>query len=269
MIRRGIPVWLAWTLLVLGLIGLGIGYARLSHLQTLKNPQQTVVPGWQGFWSGIERITSASGLSSNPKPPILWSDMAATYWRLFLGLLVGVVASVIVGVAMGAYRWIEAPLSPIIMFLSKIPPTGMMSIYFVLIGSDLKMFVAMVALGIFFSLTQSIYQAVRKDVSDDAINKAYTLGASDSEILWEVIWKQILPRVIDNVRLQIGPAMMFLLAAEMIVADVGMGYRIRMEYRILNMNVVYIYLAILGLTGLAAEWLLQSLRRWWCPWFGE
>jgi NitT/TauT family transport system permease protein len=168
----------------------------------------------------------------------------------------------------GAYRWIEAPLSPVISFLSKIPPTAMMPIYFILVGTDQKMFTAMVALGIFFTMAQSIYQAVQKDVSDDAINKAYTLGASDAEILWEVIWKQILPRVLENIRLQIGPAMIFLLAAEMIVGDQGMGYRIRMESRILNISVVYIYLAILGATGLLMEWGLLMLRRKLCPWFG-
>ncbi len=170
---------------------------------------------------------------------------------------------------MGAYHWIEAPLSPIIAFLSKIPPTAMMPIYFVLVGTDQTMFTTMVGLGVFFSMAQAIYSAVQKDVSDDAIDKAYTLGASDIEILYEVIWKQILPRVIDNIRLQIGPAMIFLLAAEMLVGNAGMGYRIRMEARILNMNVVYIYLIILGLTGLLAERGLLMFRRRVAPWYGN
>ena len=268
MIRRPIPIWLFWTLLVGVLLLIGLAYGRLSHLQTLKNPTQTIVPGWRGFVDGFHRITQPTGMPSNPKPSMLAIDMIATYWRLFLGLTTGVIMSVIVGIAMGAYRWIEAPLSPVISFLSKIPPTAMMPIYFILVGTDQKMFTSMVALGVFFTMAQAIYQAVQKDVSDDAINKAYTLGASDVEILWEVIWKQILPRVLENIRLQIGPAMIFLLAAEMIVGDQGMGYRIRMESRILNISVVYIYLAILGTTGLVMEWSLLCLRRKMCPWFG-
>ena len=268
MIRRPIPAWLFWTLLFGGLLLIGLGYSRLSVLQTLKNPTQTIVPGWQGFVDGAHRILQPTGVPSNPKPSMLAIDMMATYWRLFLGLTTGVFMSVIVGIAMGAYRWIEAPLSPIISFLSKIPPTAMMPIYFILVGTDQKMFTAMVALGVFFTMAQSIFQAVQKDVSDDAIDKAYTLGASDVEILWEVIWKQILPRILENIRLQIGPAMIFLLAAEMIVGDQGMGYRIRMESRILNISVVYIYLAILGASGLLLEWGLLMLRRKLCPWFG-
>ena len=115
------------------------------------------------------------------------------------------------------------------MFLSKIPPTAMMPIYFAVVGTDQKMFASMVALGIFFSMTQSIYQAVRQDVTDEAINKAYTLGASELEIIYEVIWKQILPKINDSIRLQIGPAMVFLLAAEMVVGNAGLGYLLEVE----------------------------------------
>ena len=125
----------------------------------------------------------------------------------------------------------------------------------------------MVALGIFFSMTQSIYLAVRQDVSDEAINKAYTLGASEIEILYEVIWKQILPKIIDNIRLQTGPAIVFLLAAEMAVGNAGLGYQIRMQSRILNMSIVFVYLAILAFIGLIVEWGLDTLRRKLCPWY--
>lgn len=268
MIRRPIPDWLFWLLMVGGLAVVAGGYSLMSWRQTVKNPTQTVVPGVKQFSEGIERLTKPSGLANNPQPSKLWIDLQATFLRLLVGLSAGVLASIIVGIAMGAYRWIEAPLSPVISFLSKIPPTAMLPIYILLVGTDQSMFTAMIALGIFFTMTQSIYQSVQQDVSDDAINKAYTLGASDPEILYEVIWKQILPRVLETVRLQIGPAMIFLLAAEMIVGDRGMGYRIKIESRILNLNVVYIYLAILGFAGLAMEWLLLFARRKLCPWFG-
>jgi NitT/TauT family transport system permease protein len=229
MIRRPIPFWLFVGLGVLGFVILGSIYAGLSIRQSRINPEQTILPGAKGLVSGIQKVLKPQGSETSPKPALLWSDLKATYWRLFLGIVLGVTMSVIVGIAMGSYRWIEAPLSPVISFLSKIPPTAMMPVYFVMVGTDQKMFASMVALGIFFSMAQSIYQAARKDVSDEAINKAYTLGASDSEIIVDVIWKQILPRVFDNIRLQIGPAMVFLLAAEMLVGGQGMGYRIRME----------------------------------------
>ena len=116
-------------------------------------------------------------------------------------------------------------------------------------------------------MTQAIYQSVRDNVTDEAINKAYTLGASESEVIYEVIWKQILPNVIDCIRAQIGPAMIFLIAAEMVVSDAGLGYQIRMQSRVLNMNIVFVYLFVLGMIGVVAEYSLLWLRHRMCPWF--
>jgi len=47
--------------------------------------------------------------------------------------------------------------------------------------------------------------------------------------------------------------MIFLLAAEMLVGAEGMGYRIRMESRVLNMSIVYIYLVASVFTGLLGD----------------
>jgi len=76
-----------------------------------------------------------------------------------------------------------------------------------------------------------------------------------------------LPKILDNIRLQLGPAMVFLIAAEMLVGQVGMGYQVRMQQRLLHMNVVYDYLFILGATGLLMDKGMLSFRQWWCPWF--
>jgi len=267
MIRRSVPIWLLWLLAIGGVAVLLGAYGLVSARQTRINPLQTTIPSFVKLGEGLKQIFQPQGLAENPKPAMFWVDIRATLWRLIIGVGVGVIASIVVGILMGAYRWIEAPLSPVVMYFSKIPPTAMMPIYFAIVGTDQKMFTAMVALGIFFSMTQSIYQAVRQDVSDEAINKAYTLGASEMEIIYEVIWKQILPKIIDSVRLQIGPAMVFLLAAEMVVGSAGLGYQIRMQSRILNMSVVNVYLTVLAIVGLMAEWGLVTLRRKLCPWY--
>ena len=84
-----------------------------------------------------------------------------------------------------------------------------------------------------------------------------------------MIYKQILPRIIDAVRLQIGPAMVLLVAAEWMVAGEGFGYRLRLFYQRTDMTVVYLYLILLGVAGLSADYALTWLRRKLCPWFGE
>lgn len=260
--RTRIALGVASTILLLVL------YAVLSWRQHRANPNDTTMPGFSQFVAGWKMIFT-------PEKGDAWyeawlfQDAWATYSRLAVGLLVGVVLAVVIGVAMGCFSAAEGFFSPPLSFLAKIPPTAMLAIYLILFGTGMKIYAAMIAVGIFPTLAQSIFQAARKDVSDHGIFKAYTLGASNFEVVWNVVFRQILPRIIENVRLQIGPAMVFLIAAELMVGSSGFGCRLRTQVRPLRMSVVYTYLVILGATGYLFDWSLSRLRRRLCPWFGE
>jgi NitT/TauT family transport system permease protein len=128
------------------------------------------------------------------------------------------------------------------------------------------MYVAMIAFGILPTLAMTVYLAV-KEFPEELQFKAYTLGASHTEVIWTIIFRYVFPKLIDALRLVIGPAMVFLIAAEMLVGDVGFGYRIRLQSKLLNMSVVYPYLAMLAAFGFAMDYLLRLLQRKWCPWY--
>ena len=219
------------------------------------------------YRDGLLRVLEPQGL--NKDEHWLLEDAWATAYRLIAGLLVGVFLSMVIGVLMGSYTWIEAFFLPPLSFLAKIPPTAMLAVFFVLVGTDFKMYVTMIAFGTLPTLAQTVYQSAKKDVPESLVYKAYTLGASHGELIWNVIYKQILPRIIDAIRLQIGPAMVLLVAAEWMVAGEGFGYRLRLFYQRTDMTVVYLYLILLGAAGLAADYFLTWLRRKLCPWFGE
>lgn len=240
------------------------------QIESLKNQVANAVdrsvPTWRSlFVDGFLRVIRAQGLKRNEY--WLAEDALATTGRLMFGLSVSVLASVILGVLMGSYTPIEAFFVPPLSFLAKIPPTAMLAVFFVLVGTDMKMYVTMIIFGTLPTLAQTVYQSARTDVPESLIYKAYTLGASHTELIWNVTFKQILPRLIDAVRLQIGPAMVLLVAAEWMVAGEGFGYRLRLFYQRTDMSVVYVYLLLLGVGGLLADYALISFRRWLCPWF--
>jgi len=265
MIRTPIKRWRA---VLLGFLSIAIllgAYAGLSHRQHVANPGDTTMPGWTQLKEGVH-----IALKPNRRSGERWlvEDMRATFTRLFLGLLYGICGAVVIGVLMGCFRSIEALLAPPLAFLAKIPPTAALAVFFVIFGTDLKMYTAMIAFGVLPTLAQSILLSVN-EIPDELLHKAATLGASRSELIWNVIVRVILPRVIDAVRLQIGPAMVYLIAAEMVCGDVGFGYRIRLQSRLLNMNVVYPYLVLLAACGFGMDYGLRLLRRACCPWYGK
>ena len=63
--------------------------------------------------------------------------------------------------------------------------------------------------------------------------------------------------------------MVFLIAVEYMIADVGFGYQLRIQQRQTHMNIVYTYLILLGVFGFFLDRLLTTFRRRLCPWFGE
>ena len=240
-------------------------YSWISWRQHRDNPEDTTIPGWHQLREGV-----AKSLEVNSRSGDRWmiEDAKATAGRLFLGLLYGVAGAVVIGLLMGCFSVLESLLVPPMSLLAKVPPTAALAVFFVLVGTDTNMFVAMIAFGVLPTLAQSVYLAVR-DVQKETLFKAFTLGASHSELIWNVIIPSIMPKLLDAVRLQIGPAMVYLIAAEMVVGDVGFGYRIRLQSRLLNMSVVYPYLAVLAAFGFLMDFVLRLTQRKCFAWYSK
>ncbi len=83
--------------------------------------------------------------------------------------------------------------------------------------------------------------------------KAQTLGASSWQLALRVALPQALPRLIAGLRLSLGPAWVFLISAEAIASDVGLGYRIFLVRRYLSMDVIIPYVAWISLLAILAD----------------
>ena len=265
MIRK--PIQKKWSaiLCALSVLILLIGYTALSYRQHAANPDDTTIPTWKQLWGGVKKLTAAE---EHTRERWIVEDSKATLGRLFLGLFFGILGALILGVFMGCLKPVEAFFVPPLSLLAKIPPTAALAVFFVMVGTGTNMYVMMIAFGLLPTLAQTVYLSV-KDVPDELLNKAYTLGASNTEIIWNIIVRYILPRLLDAIRLQIGPAMVNLIAAEMVCGDVGFGYRIRLQSRLLNMSVVYPYLGLLAAFGFGMDYALRHIQKKTCPWFSS
>ena len=236
-------------------------YSLLSWRAHRENPRNRTLPNLEQFqkaWAGI-----AKG-----RPVDLAEDAWSSGQRLAWGLGSGVAGGFVLGLLMGCFPAVDALAGPPIAAFARVPPTAMLAVYLALLSiTSESIFVALIGLGVFPTLTLAIAGAARTDVDEHTVNKAYTLGASTLEVVWNVVLRQILPRMIEAVRLQVGPAMVFLIAAEYAVADSGFGYALRIRSKALDMATVYTYLAILAAFGVVLDFALASLRRWLCPWF--
>lgn len=239
-------------------------YSWVSYQQHITNATDTTIPSIPTIARTACKICTPDSLGD----VWLWQDLKASFGRYSLGLLSGVVLSLCLGVMMGCFPVVEYFLLPLMNF-RWLPPTAMLAVFFVMVGTGKEMFVTLIAVGVTPVLTSAVYQAAKFDVPMELINKAYTLGKTSTGIIFKVVLPQIYPRVIEAVRLQLGPAMVYLIAAELMMGDCGFGYRLRIQSRLLNMAVVYCYLIFLGITGFFMDNILSMIRRWLSPWFGK
>jgi ABC-type nitrate/sulfonate/bicarbonate transport system permease component len=265
MIRQPVSTTQAMSLMLTSVVLLLASYTYMSHRQHEINARDTTMPSWSQIADGVTAI-----VTPNERTGEVWllNDATATGKRLFYGLSIGMALSFILGIAMGCNAKVEHLFRLPLSGFAKIPPTAAMVVFFILAGLNEKMYVSMIVFGVMPTLTLSTYLAV-KDVPMELIRKSYTLGASNAEVVWDVVVKMILPRFLDSVRLIIGAAVVALIAAELEVGQVGFGYRIRLEYHKTNMSVIYPYVAVLIAFGYGMDWTIKGLQRHFCGWFTE
>lgn len=238
-------------------------YQWASNRQTAANEFNTTVPSLLTIFQSFGKLAIPDRYGSI----WLWSDCKITAWRLLLGLGLGVVVSVLLGLSMACFGVIHAFLMPLLSPLAKVPQSAMIPILFLFAGTDIWLFVSLIAIGVLPVLSVAVYQMAMYDVPEEFLDKAYTLGASHGEVVWSVIFPQIVPRIIEAVRLQFGSALQFLIAAELFLASEGIGYRLRMFMRRQEMASISAYIIVLVVTGFVIGYALTFLRKWIAPWF--
>lgn len=112
-------------------------------------------------------------------------------------------------------------------------------------------------------------QLKSQSLPQEQLIKAQTLGANSWQIIVRVVLPQIFPRLIEAVRLTLGSAWLFLIAAEAIVATDGLGYRIFLVRRYLSMDVILPYVLWITILAYTMDWLLRKLSEKTCPWYHE
>lgn len=247
---------------ILPFVLLATAYFTGSHLRHLDNPMDRLLPNLGQLGAGLVEIVTPDRRTDEVW---LWVDTWASLERLAKGMGSGVVIAACLGLSMGVFSTVRAIFGPIITSLAKVPPLAILPIIFILLGVDEISKIVLIALGVIPTLTNDICLAVRA-VPRNMVIKGYCLGGSTSEVALKVVLPQSLPRIIDSIRLMIGPAWIFLIAAEAISADSGLGYRIYVVQRQLAMNVILPYVLWIAILGVAMDFGLALLSRRFFPW---
>lgn len=260
------PRWLG-LLLALAPFLLFIGiYILASEIRHNDNPQDKLLPTVSKLATAIEKVAFNEDKRSGDI--LLWTDSAASLKRLALGVGVAACIGFFLGINMGMLPGISGLSLPFITFIANIPPLAILPILFITFGVDQLGKVMLIILGTFPLITRDIYLETQK-IPQNVITKALTLGASQFGVIYRVIMPQIVPRLIDTVRLVLGAAWLFLIASEAIASQDGLGYRIFLVRRYLSMDVIIVYVLWITLLAYGFDFFLRQIVRWAFPWYSN
>lgn len=253
----------AIALAALPFAALALAYLIGSGLRLAENPADKLLPALTTMGRTIEAMAFAPDKKSGAY--LLLGDTASSLGRLWAGLGIATAIALVLGLLTGILPLARALLAPFVAVVSMVPPLALLPILFIVLGLGETSKIALIVIGVAPILTRDLALAAQA-LPREQIVKAETLSASTWLIAIRVVLPQILPRLIDSLRLQLGPAFLFLIAAEAISADSGLGYRIFLVRRYLSMDVIFPYVAWITLLAVAMDLGLTQIRKRVFPW---
>ncbi|MEN8907126.1 MAG: ABC transporter permease [Clostridiales bacterium] len=196
----------------------------------------------------------------------IWSDIGISTYRIFMGFILAVIIGVPLGILAGTFNFAEALIQPFTEFLRYLPVPAFIPLIMVWVGIEESAKVTIIFIGTLFQLIPMVADNVRS-VQDDLISAVYTLGANKRIIIFRVIIPAIAPRTMDTLRVMMGWAWTYLIVAEMVAANSGLGYNILKAQRYLKTEVIFGGILVIGLLGLITDRTFSKLNKKLFPWF--
>lgn len=253
--------------LFLGLIPfviLLIFYIGASHQRLAENPNDKLLPGIDKMVTVMDRLAFEPSKRSGEY--LFWQDTASSLKRLGTGVAISALIGLMIGLLNGAIPLFRANISPLVTAISLVPPMAILPILFIVFGLGELSKVVLIVIGIAPFIMRDM-QARTLEIPVEQLIKAQTLMANTWQILLRVLLPQILPRLLDSVRLSLGAAWLFLIAAEAIASTDGLGYRIFLVRRYLSMDVILPYVLWITLLAFFIDWILRFTSQKFFPWY--
>ena len=254
------------AMVLLGLLPFALAlmaYLIASDLRLSANPNDKLLPSLASMGESLKRVALEPERRSGEI--ILWVDTLASLRRLGIGVGLSALGALLVGIGIGVIPYLRALGAPLVGALAMIPPMAVLPILFIAFGLGELSKVVLIVFGITPFMIRDL--ALRAgELPREQLVKAQTLGASTGQLILRVALPQLLPRLMDAVRLSLGAAWLFLIAAEAIAATEGLGYRIFLVRRYLAMEVIIPYVIWITLLAVLIDLLLRGVSRWWFPW---
>ncbi|MEP0871966.1 ABC transporter permease [Trichocoleus desertorum AS-A10] len=252
-IRQGFPKSLSLLLIAISLVVpllLWTVVSSLGWVSPIFLPSPALV-----FQAGLKLFTEDN----------LALDVLVSSGRVLAGFLAAAVVGVPMGLAMGTFYSLDSLFAPLVGTVRYMPVTAFVPLIVIWLGLGEPSKILIIMLGVVLYNAIMVADAV-KFIPNEMINVAYTLGATRRNVVFKVIIPAAFPSVLDTLRVNISGAWNFLVIAELVAAQNGLGFKIIQAQRFLQTEKVLFCIALIGVIGVVIDYGLKSLSQKLTPW---
>jgi NitT/TauT family transport system permease protein len=273
--NRVMTIVFSWMLFA---VGLGL-YFYTSQRRHQDNPEDRIMPTVTQMFHGMSDASTKPAEDDDSTLPenaslrqrffasMLWKDTLATSRRFIYSILL-LIPGVLLGLHMGLFPYVGVFFLRFILFFDKIVALSLLPILFIVFGIDELSKIMLIVIGVTPTIILDTFN-LTKGVPSEQVVKAFTLGASDFDVAYRVVMRQIMPRVLNSIRLNLKAVMLFLFAGEMIASTDGLAYRIALLRRHMGMDVIIPYVLWVALLLFLVDLAMRLANRKLHPWFQE
>jgi NitT/TauT family transport system permease protein len=198
------------------------------------------------------------------RSPEFLEDILASAGRIGLAFLLSAVLAIPLGLLMSSFKFVEALVEPIIDFIRYVPVPALIPIFIIWAGIGEAPKLLVLFFGTFFQLVLLIM-----DDADNAprlhFDLARTLGASTPQLIRDVLVPSQLPVIYDRLRVTLGWCWTYLIIAELIAVDRGIGHTIKEAQRFNAADQMFVCFIVLGSIGLLTDYVAKIGYRYLFP----
>ncbi len=192
-------------------------------------------------------------------------DVGMTVWRVVGGFILATVLAVPLGIAMGAYKPVEAFFEPFVSFARYLPASAFIPLLILWAGIGEMQKLLVIFIGSFFQIVLMVAVTVGA-TRRDLVEAAYTLGASSTGVVRRVLLPSAAPAIAETLRLVLGWAWTYVIVAELIGASSGIGHMITDSQALLNTGQIIFGIIVIGAIGLVSDFLFKWANQRLFPW---
>jgi NitT/TauT family transport system permease protein len=239
-------------------------YLTVSHIRLTENPNDKLTPSISKMVKSVHRMAFTKDKRRGEY--LMLKDTISSLRRIVIGLGLAAVLGLFLGINMGVFPGMNVALLPFTRFLSIIPPLSILPILFITFGVGELGKVMLIFIGSLFIIIRNIRHTSER-IPKQQIVKALTLGASQSQVVYQILLPQIIPELLVTVRFCLGGAWLFLIVSEAIASTDGLGYRIFLVRRYLAMDIIIPYVLWITMLGFMMDnllkWVLARKYHWY------